>query len=199
MNRKFGKLENGKLVFAPSVIIDGDKQIISNDAEIYLQYGYKEIVYEPSPSPLSGIVYTSQYIESDTTITISWTKNLEGTRQYILDKIESFDTSDAVNSFTLGNVETWLNRDDRVCLMHSLEVSQLKGETTYGLCVEGVGVVTLPILTIKSMLDDIEFYAIQCYKRTFEHMEAVKALQTCEALVNYDYTEGYPEKLHFDI
>ena len=151
------------------------------------------------PYPQGEIAYREHYVENDTTITISWVVNLEATRQSVLDKIAEYDTSDAVNGFTLGNVETWLNRDDRVCLMHSLEVSQLKGETTYGLCVEGVGVVTLPILTIKSMLDDIEFYAIQCYKRTFEHKEAVNALTTCTELVNYDYTTGYPKKLHFDI
>ena len=197
MNRKFGQIENGNLVFAPSVIIDGDKQIISNDASVYLQYGYKEIIREPYPQ--SEIAYAKHYVENDTTITISWVEDLEATRQNVLGEIAEFDTSDAVNSFTLGNVETWLNRDDRVCLMHSLEVSQLKGETTYGLCVEGMGVVTLPILTIKGMLDDIEFYAIQCYKRTFEHKGAVNALTTCTELVNYDYTEGYPQKLHFDI
>ena len=197
MNTRFGKIENGKLVFAPSVITDGDKQIISNDASVYLQYGYKEIIREPYPQ--GEIVYKEHYVENDTTITISWVEDLDATRRYVLHKIAEFDTSDAVNSFTLGNVETWLNRDDRVCLMHSLEVSQLKGETTYGLCVEGVGVVTLPILTIKSMLDEIEYYAIQCYKRTFEHKEAVGALTTCTELVNYDYTEGYPQKLHFDI
>ena len=198
MNTRFGKIENGKLVFAPSVITDGDKQIITTDASVYLRYGYKQIVREPYPQG-TEIVYKERYIESDTTITISWAEDLEGTRQSVLYKIAEYDTSDAVNGFTLGEVETWLSRDDRVCLMHSLEVSQLKGETTYGLCVEGVGVVTLPILTIKSMLDDIEFYAIQCYKRTFEHKEAVGALTTCTELVNYDYTEGYPEKLQFDI
>ena len=197
MNTRFGKIENGKLVFAPSVITDGDKQIISNDASVYLRYGYKQILREPYPQ--SEIAYAKHYVENDTTITISWVEDLEATRQSVLGKIAEYDTSDAVNSFTLGNVETWLNRDDRVCLMHSLEVSQLKGETTYGLCVEGMGVVTLPILTIKGMLDDIEYYAIQCYKRTFEHREAVNALTTCTELVNYDYTEGYPKKLHFDI
>ena len=198
MNRKFGKIENDKIVYAPSVIIEGEKQIITTDASVYLQYGYKEIIREPYPQG-TEIVYKEHYVESDTTITISWAEDLEGTRQSVLGEIESFDTSDAINGFTLDNVETWLNRDDRVCLMHSLEVSQLKGETTYGLCVEGVGVVTLPILTIKSMLDDIEFYAIQCYKRTFEHKEAVNALTTCEEIVNYDFTTGYPEKLVFNL
>lgn len=197
MNTRFGKLIDNRIEFAPSIIVDGDKSISTNDPVVMLRYGYKQIVREPYPQ--GEIAYTKHYVESDTTITISWTENLKATRQYILGKIAEYDTSSEVNEFTLGEVETWLNRDDRVCLMHSLEVSQIKGETTFGLCVEGVGVVTLPILAIKGMLDDIEFYAIQCYKRTFEHKEAVNALTTCTELVNYDYTEGYPEKLHFDI
>ena len=49
MNTIFGKIENGKLVFAPSVIIDGDNQIITTDASVYLRYGYKQIVREPYP------------------------------------------------------------------------------------------------------------------------------------------------------
>ena len=197
MNRKFGKIENNTLVYAPSVIIDGDKQIITNDKSVYLQYGYKEIMREPYPQ--GEIVYKEHYVESETTITISWIEDLEATRQRVLGKIAEYDTSDAVNSFTLGEVETWLNRDDRVCLMHSLEVSASKGETTYGLCIDGVGVVTQPINIIRSMLYDIEVYAIECYKRTFEHKEAVNALTTCEELANYDYTEGYPDKLRFEI
>lgn len=197
MNRKFGKIENNRIVFAPSVIVDGEKQIITTDASVYLRYGYKEIMREPYPQ--GEIAYKERYVESDTTITISWAEDLEGTRQRVLGKIAEYDASDAVNSFTLGEVETWLNRDDRVCLTRSLEVSQAKGETTYGLCVDGVGVVTLPIPAIKGMLDEIEVYAIKCYKRTFEHKEAVKALETCEAIANYDYTEGYPAKLIFNI
>ena len=69
MNTRFGKIENGKLVFAPSVIIIEDKQIISNDASVYLLYGYKQIVREPYPQG-TEIVYKEHYVENDTTITI---------------------------------------------------------------------------------------------------------------------------------
>ena len=34
---------------------------------------------------------------------------------------------------------------------------------------------------------------------TFEHKEAINALTTCDELVNYDYTTGYPEKLVFNL
>ena len=80
MNRNFGKIENNRLVYAPSVIIDGDKQIISTDASVYLQYGYKAVGREPYPQG-TEIVYREHYVENDTTITISWTEDLEATRQ----------------------------------------------------------------------------------------------------------------------
>lgn len=200
MNTRFGKLENGKIVYAPKVIIDGKNRISTNDAKVYLRYGYKEIVYEPNPSSLSGIVYESQYVESDTTITISWVATLEGTRQYILDKIESFDTSNAVNEFVINGIGMWLDGDtERPKLRGAVQTYLDKGLGDYPLCVEGVGVIPVAPTKLLSMLADIEVYAIKCFTKTFEHKEAVNALTTCEELANYDFTKGYPEKLHFEI
>ena len=198
MNTRFGKIENGKLVFAPSMIIDGDKQIISNDAEIYLQYGYKEIMREPYPQ--GEIAYAKHYVESDTTITISWAEDLETTRRYVLYKIAEYDTSDAVNEFVINGIGMWLDGDtERPKLRGAVQTYLDKELGDYPLCVEGVGVIPVAPTKLLSMLADIEVYAIECFTKTFEHKEAVNALTTCEELVNYDYTIGYPEKLHFDI
>lgn len=199
MNRKFGKIKNGKLVFAPSVIISGDKQIITTDASVYLQYGYKEIIREPYPQD-TEIVYKEHYIESDITITISWIEDLEATKQYVLGKIAEFDTSDAVNEFAINGIGMWLDGDmQRPKLRGAVQTYLDKGLGDYPLCVEGVGVISVAPTKLLSMLADIEVYAIECFTKTFEHKEAVNALTTCEELVNYDYTIGYPEKLHFDI
>lgn len=198
MNKKFGKIENGKLVFAPSVIIIEDKQIISNDASVYLLYGYKQIVREPYPQG-TEIVYKEHYVENDTTITISWTEDLEATRQYVLGKIAEFDTSDEVNSFEFGDTIMWIDRDTRVSLSRSLDICEKKGDENYNLCVEGVGVVTLPIITIKEMLNEIEVYAIKCYEVTFNHKRAVEALKTCEEVAKYDYKANYPERPVFNL
>lgn len=197
MNRKFGKIENNRLAYAPSVITDGEKQIITNDASVYLQYGYKEIVREPYPQ--GEIVYKEHYVENDTTITISWTEDLEATRQYVLGKIAVFDTSDAVNSFGFGDTVMWLDRDTRVSLSRSLDICEKKGDENYNLCVEGVGVVTLPIITIKEMLNEIEVYAIKCYEVTFNHKRAVEALKKCDEVVKYDYKANYPERPVFNL
>lgn len=197
MNRKFGKLENGKLVFAPSVITDGDKQIITTDASVYLQYGYKQIVREPYPQ--GEIAYAKHYVENDTTITISWTEDLEATIQYVLGKIDEYDKSWVVNSFGFGDTIMWIDRDTRVSLSRSLDICEKKGDENYNLCVEGVGVVTLPIITIKEMLNEIEVYAIKCYEVTFNHKRAVEALKTCEEVAKYDYKANYPERPVFNL
>lgn len=199
MNTKFGKIENDRLIYAPSVLIDGEKQIISTDAGIYLQYGYKEIIREPYPQG-TEIVYKKHYIESDITITTSWIEDLEATKQYVLGKIAEFDTSDAVNEFAINGIGMWLDGDtQRPKLRGAVQAYLDKGLGDYPLCVEGVGVISVAPTKLLSMLADIEVYAIECFTRTFEHKEAVNALTTCEELVNYDYTIGYPEKLHFDI
>lgn len=198
MNTRFGKIENGKLILAPSVIIDGDKQIITTDAAIYLQYGYKEIIREPYPQ--GEIAYREHYVENDTTITISWTEDLEATRESVLGKIESFDTSSAVNEFVINGIGMWLNGDkQRPKLRGAIQTYLDKELGDYPLCVEGVGVIPVAPTKLLSMLADIEVYAIKCFTKTFEHKEAVNALTTCTELVNYDYTTGYPKKLHFDI
>ena len=197
MNTRFGKLENGKLVFAPSVIIDGDKQIISTDASVYLQYGYKAVEREPYPQ--GEIVYREHYVENDTTITISWTEDLEATKQYVIGKIDEHDKSRVVNSFGFGDTIMWIDRDTRVSLSRSLDICEKKGDENYNLCVEGVGVVTLPIITIKEMLNEIEVYAIKCYEVTFNHKRAVEALKTCEEVAKYDYKANYPERPVFNL
>ena len=156
MNRKFGKIENGKLVFAPSVIIDGDKQIISNDASVYLQYGYKQIMREPYPQG-TEIVYKEHYVESDTTITISWAEDLEATRQSVLGEIAEYDTSDAVNEFVINGIGMWLDGDtERPKLRGAVQTYLDKGLGDYPLCVEGVGVIPVAPTKLLSMLADIE-------------------------------------------
>ena len=198
MNTRFGKIENGKIVYAPSVIIDGDKQIISNDASVYLLYGYKQIVREPYPQ--GEIVYKEHYVENNTTITISWTEDLEATRQYVLGKIAEFDTSEEVNSFVINGIGMWLDGDtQRPKLRGAVQTYLDKGLGDYPLCIDGVGIITVAPTKLLSMLADIEVYAIECFTKTFEHKEAINALTTCDELVNYDYTTGYPEKLVFNL
>lgn len=197
MNINYGKLNSGALEFAPSLIADEDKVISTNDPEVMLNYGYKRIIRESYPT--DGISYKKAYTEDEKTITIGWAEDLAGTKAMKIAEIDEHDKSWAVNSFGFGDTIMWIDRDTRVSLSRSLDICEKKGDENYNLCVEGVGVVTLPIITIKEMLNEIEVYAIKCYEVTFNHKRAVYALKSCDEVVKYDYKANYPERPVFNL
>ena len=79
MNRQYGKIESGRLVYAPSslpsTITDEDGQEISavtyNPSDyLYRLNGYKPVVEEPYPS--DGNQYERYFIEENGTIYQRW-------------------------------------------------------------------------------------------------------------------------------
>ena len=125
-------------------------------------------------------------------------RTLEVSKAEKIAEITAYDTSDAVNSFTLGNATMWISRDDRISIMNSTTILKNAGETTTTLWYGGVKY-TLPCDTLIQMLSALEVYALQCYEMTEEHKAAVNALTTIEEVDAYDYKTGYPEKLSFDV
>lgn len=116
-------------------------------------------------------------------------------------QIADYDTSPAVNSFTLNGAEVWLDKSTRVGLMNSTTIEKAAGKetTTLWFAIEGVETeITLPCDTAIQMLSALEMYALECYNRTAQHKAAVAKLTTVEEAEAYDYTTGYPEKLTFD-
>lgn len=198
INTTFGKLNNGVLEYAPTTIITDNSEVTSTDPHILINYGYKPII--KAPYPQDSIVYKPSYIDNGTTILVNWEADLEQTKAAILTNIEKYDTSDAVNEFIINGIGMWLDGDtQRPKLRGAVQTYLDKELGDYPLCVEGVGVIPVAPTKLLSMLADIEVYAIECFTKTFEHKEAVNALTTCEELVSYDYTEGYPEKLVFNL
>lgn len=67
MNKKFGKLEDGNLIYAPSVLIVEDKQIISPSESDYLASGYLPIVLEVDLEYKEGFEIITSYriVEAD--------------------------------------------------------------------------------------------------------------------------------------
>ena len=125
-------------------------------------------------------------------------RTLEVAKSEKIAEITAYDTSEAVNSFTLGNATMWISRDDRISIMNSTTILKNAGETTTTLWYGGVKY-TLPCDTLIQMLSALEVYALQCYEMTEEHKAAVNALTTIEEVDAYDYKTGYPEKLSFDV
>lgn len=125
-------------------------------------------------------------------------RTLEIAKSEKVAQITDYDTSAAVNSFTLGNATMWISRDDRISLMNSTTILNNAGEEETTLWYDGQKY-TLPCDTLIQMLSALEVYALQCYDVTEEHKAAVNALTTIEDVDAYDYTTGYPEHLTFSV
>jgi len=48
-NRNFGTVTGTALMFAPKVITDGEKSIITSDPAVYAAYGYLSVTETPQP------------------------------------------------------------------------------------------------------------------------------------------------------
>ena len=114
----------------------------------------------------------------------------------IIAQITAYDTSAAVNSFTLQDKQMWLPKETRVGLVNSITIEKNAGKETTTLWF-GCERYELPVDTALQMLAALELYALECYNVTAAHKAAVNALENVEDVVAYDYTQGYPEKLNF--
>lgn len=125
-------------------------------------------------------------------------RTLEVAKSEKIAEITAYDTSEAVNSFTLDGDTMWISRDDRISLMNSTTILKNAGQEATTLWYGGQKY-TLPCDTLIQMLSALEVYALQCYDVTEEHKAAVNALTTIEEVDAYEYTTGYPEHLTFSV
>ena len=121
---------------------------------------------------------------------------LDVAKEEAIEQIEAYDTSEAVNSFTLQGKQMWLPKEMRVGLVNSVTIEKNAGKETTVLWFGGERY-ELPVDTALQMLSALELYALECYNVTAAHKAAVNALESVEDVVAYDYTQGYPEKLNF--
>ena len=125
--------------------------------------------------------------------------SLEFHKWMLKTRIEMYDSSKHVNSFTIGGMETWLDKATRVGLKLRFEAEIRMGKQQTTLWQDGISF-PLPLVgetTAIDMLDGIELYASACYDVTQMHLSAVAAMENVEELLAYDYTSGYPQKLAF--
>ena len=124
------------------------------------------------------------------------TTALDVAKEEAIEQIEAYDTSEAVNSFTLQGKQMWLPKETRVGLVNSITIEKNAGKEVTGLWHDGVRY-ELPVDTALQMLSALELYAVQCYNTTAMHKANVISLESVDDVVNYDYTLHYPEKLNF--
>lgn len=161
--------KDGRRYYGGSIILD-DRRIFNPTEEQLLVAGYE--AHEQQP----------------------YVPTVEETKARKLAEIDSYDTSPAVNSFTLNGATVWLDKATRVGLMNSLNCEKAAGRDTTTLWL-GTTPITLNVERAMQLLSAVELYALECFGVTASHKAAVEALDTIEAVEAYDYTTGYPDKL----
>lgn len=117
----------------------------------------------------------------------------------VLSEIRRYDISDKVNNFIINNViNAWFSVQERLNYKQSVEAAKLLGEESLDFLVNGMPF-SVTVVQAEYMLAQIQRYADKCYIVTEQHKANVNGLTTVEEVENYDYTQGYPEMLKFEL
>jgi hypothetical protein len=123
---------------------------------------------------------------------------LENAIKEKLASLAAYDTSQAVNSFSISGVPCWITASERATYNTSVSSAELLGETAIEIPLAG-HFFTLPIAQARMMLAAIQRYADKAAIVTAKHKAAIEALTTVEAVDAYDFTAEYPEKVTFNL
>lgn len=118
-------------------------------------------------------------------------------KSLLLDLQREYDKSLYVNSFILRGQRKWLSKQERVGLVHSLNVEKAAGRTSSTLWLSGKPY-TVDIDYMLSFLDNLELYAIECFNSTQTHLKEINSLKTREQILAYNITTNYPQFIEFD-
>lgn len=110
--------------------------------------------------------------------------------------IQHYDASNEVNEFYIQGMPVWLDKATRAGLKLRFEAEIAMGKTETILWYDNMQF-PLSLNTAIQMLYAIEVYASACYDNTQLHLANVDSIETLDAVLEYDYTVGYPEKLRF--
>lgn len=111
-------------------------------------------------------------------------------------EIESYDKSEAVNSFMFNNISMWFDKATRVGLMNSINIEKQAGKLETSLWFKGQ-VFNMSLEQATNILREVELYSLACYNVTQRHIANVNQLTTKGTIDTYDFKVGYPEKLVF--
>ena len=119
-------------------------------------------------------------------------------KKAMLAYIEKYDASSSVNSFLLNGMDVWLDKVTRMGLMNSTTIAKSAGQEDTTLWLGDIELVVDCDKAIQ-LLSALEIYALECFNVTASHKAAVNKLDNIDAVLTYDYREGYPEKLKMEV
>ena len=123
-------------------------------------------------------------------------EQLQKAKSEKLAALESYDSSDAINSFNVGELSLWVPADKRAVLRTSIEAYKANGATSITKVWEGHEY-EFPVTQWDYMLNSVEIYASECFNQTQRHAATIQALTTVADVEAYNFRTGYPSKLVF--
>ena len=123
---------------------------------------------------------------------------LEKAKKEKLEAILAYDTSSDVNGFMLNGNKVWLDKETRVGLMNSTQITRDMGQDTTTMWFDGYKLEVRCDMAIM-LLSSLEMYALECFNVTAAHKKAVSELTTIEEVEAYDYKAGYPKMLEMSV
>ena len=126
-------------------------------------------------------------------------RTLEQAKIEKISAINAYDVSDNVNQFTVNGMLTdWFTPAQRSNYRNSIDAAKVVGIESLSLFVGG-NAITITTTLAEQLLAQIQLYADACYIVTQQHIAAVNALDTIEAVDAFDITQDYPNKLSFEV
>jgi hypothetical protein len=123
-------------------------------------------------------------------------KTLQDYKNEKIEEVKRYDKSSFINEFYIQGLPIWLDKPTRVGLKlrFESEIAMGKNETILW---HNNHQFPLTLNDAINMLFAIELYASACYDNTHYHISQINLLDNIDDVLNYDYCEGYPEKLNF--
>ena len=159
----------------------------------------------------TGEIYNRHYIKVDNAVIINPSEETllehgyekvevpEDELQQAIDakvaEIKTYDSSEAVNSFSLNGISAWICREGRIGTRRAIELDVENRKTESEIWLNGFKLVVNSQLALK-LLDAVGHYAYQAYNVTQAHIFNVKQLASVEEVEKYDHTKNYPPKLN---
>ena len=121
--------------------------------------------------------------------------NIEIMRDELIDTINDYDKSQAVNNFSINGDNIWLPFETRSRLQLRIQSEKSQGAVNTTLWFNGK-TYELDIDDALQMLQSLEIYASQCYDNTQRHLANARTLVNAQDVLEYDYAVGYPQMLN---
>ena len=174
--------------------------LVATDSEIV-----KSVESVPTGINEEGEIIYSEQEKTQYAYNTYWLENpaksadaLSVAKQAVLNELTAYDASSEVNSFSVNGETAWLDKATRVGLMNSITIVKSLGYKTTTLWFGDIKYV-LDCDRAIDLLSQIEMYAMECYNRTAAHRQAIEELTDIADVLQYDFKEGYPNKLEITL